>query len=121
MMTFKIAYWDSELQMQMERDSTPEEDAERDAELAEQPVRAVPDEISRRQALQALAISGLLEKVQTLIDAIEDPLDRQLAQIEYDTSQVFMRNRPLVVKLLPGLGLTPEQGDDLFRFAASIP
>jgi len=119
-MTFQITYWDSELQQQMTRDSTPEEDVQREEDIAAHEAAQVPEEISRRQALQALAIRGLLDKVQPLIDAIEDPLGRQLAQIEYDTSQLFKRHRPLVVQLLPGLGLTPEQGDELFTFAASL-
>jgi HEAT repeat protein len=119
-MTFQIAYWDDELQQQMTRDSTPEEDAQRDADIAAAAKVAVPEEITRRQALQALAIKGLLDKVQPLIDAIADPLQRQLAQIEYDTSQVFKRHRPLVVQLLPGLGLSESDGDDLFIFAASL-
>lgn len=119
-MTFKVIYWDSEAQCQKERDSTPEEDAQREADIAAAALPVVPEEISRRQALQALAIRGLLDQVQPLITAIEDPLQRQLAQIEFDTSQVFKRHRPLVVQLLPGLNLTPEQGDDLFIFAASL-
>lgn len=119
-MTFQIIYWDNETQQQMTRNSTPDEDAQLEADIAAHSAPVVPEEISRRQALQALAIKGLLNQVQPLIDAIQDPLQRQLAQIEFDTSQVFKRNRPLVVQLLPGLGLTPQQGDDLFIFAASL-
>jgi hypothetical protein len=83
--------------------------------------RFVPKEVTSRQGLQALAICNLLDLVQPLIDSIEDPLDRRLAQIEFDTSQVFKRDRPLIEQLRPGLGLTPEQLDDLFIFANSIP
>lgn len=42
----------------------------------------VPSKVTRRQARQALAMAGLLNKVQPAIDAIPDPLQRQLAQIE---------------------------------------
>jgi hypothetical protein len=105
----------------VEREATAAEEEEIRALQTAHTARVVPKEVSRRQGLQALAIAGLLDLVQPLIDRIEDPLDRQLAQIEFLTSQVFERDRPLIEQMRPGLGLTPSQLDDLFVFAKTIP
>lgn len=77
----------------------------------------VPQQVTRRQALQALLLAGALDNVQPLIDAIADPLQRRLAQIEYDESQVFERTRPLVVSIGGALGLDL---DALFTTAATL-
>lgn len=91
------------------------------AKQVEPVLRAVPEEITMRQAQQALAISGLLDQVQPLIDAIPDPLERTLAQIEWTKSQTLKRGRPLVLKIGAGLGLTPDQQDDMLVFANTLP
>ena len=80
----------------------------------------VPQSVTRRQALQELLISGKLALVQPAIDAIADPLQRGLAQIEFNESQVFERNRPLLVTLCHGIGMTDSQIDELFIAASKL-
>lgn len=82
-----------------------------------EPVPVVPQQVTRRQALQALLLAGALDNVQPCIDAIEDGLQRRLAQIEYDESQVFERNRPMVISIGGALGLDL---DALFTTAATL-
>lgn len=80
----------------------------------------VPASVTRRQARQALLLAGLLDDVQPAIDAIPDPQQRGLAQIEWDDSQEFERHRPLLIQLAGALGLDGEALDGLFVQAAGL-
>lgn len=80
----------------------------------------VPPEVTRRQAKQALLLAGILGAVQGAIDAIPDATQRSLAQIEWDDSQAFERNRPILITLAGALGLTSGQLDELFITAAGL-
>jgi len=80
----------------------------------------VPQSVTRRQARQALLLAGLLDNVQPAIDSIADPVQRSMAQIEWDDSQQFERKRPLLVLLAAGLGLGEEALDNLFIQAAQL-
>ncbi|MBY0237862.1 MAG: hypothetical protein K2X55_00960, partial [Burkholderiaceae bacterium] len=71
----------------------------------EPPVPAVPNSVTRRQARQALLLAGLLDDVQTAIDGIADETQRRLAQIEWEDSLEFKRDRPLVISIGTALGL----------------
>lgn len=80
----------------------------------------VPQSVTRRQALQALLLAGLLDDVQPAIDAIADPMERRMAQIEWDDSLDFVRNRPLLIQIGATLGLDSAALDQLFITAASL-
>lgn len=80
----------------------------------------VPREISRRQALQALLLRGMLTKVPLCIDAIPDPIEREMARIEFEASQVFERDRPLVHVIGAMLDLDDTGLDELFIFAKGL-
>lgn len=80
----------------------------------------VPKTVTRRQALQQLLISEKISLVQPAINAISNPLQRGLAQIEFDESQVFERNRPLLVSLCHGVGMTDFQIDEMFIAASKL-
>lgn len=80
----------------------------------------VPTSVTRRQARQALLLAGLLNKVQPAIDAIPDATQRALVQIEWDDSQVFERNRPVLVALGTALGMTSDSLDNLFIQASKL-
>ena len=45
---------------------------------------------------------------------------RALAQIEWDDTQVFERNRPILIMLATALGLSSEQLDNLFITASGL-
>lgn len=77
----------------------------------------VPQVVTRRQGLQALLLAGALDNVQPLIDAIPDLIQRRLAQIEFDNSQTFERQRPLVLSIGSALELDL---DKLFTTAATL-
>jgi hypothetical protein len=80
----------------------------------------VPAKVTRRQARQALLLAGLLDQVQPAINAIPDPQLRGMAQIEWDDSQEFERNRPLLIQLGAALGLDSAALDQLFIVAHAL-
>lgn len=90
------------------------------AELAPPTVNGVPQVVTRRQARQALLLAGLLDSIEPAIAAIPDTTQRRLAQIEWDDSQNFERQRPLLISLATGLGLTSAQLDQLFVTASGL-
>lgn len=80
----------------------------------------VPQEVTRRQARQALRLAGKLDMVQPAIDAIADPLQRGLMQDEWDESVMFQRRRPSLMQMGAAIGLTEADMDQLFILAATL-
>jgi len=89
-------------------------------EIAAAHQATVPIKVTRRQARQALLLSGKLALVQPAINAIPDAQQRALAQIEWDDSQEFERHRPLLIQLATALGLDDEALDNLFIQAGAL-
>ena len=83
-------------------------------------VAPVPASVTKRQARQALLLAGLLDQVQPAIDAIPDATARRMAQIEWDDSQEYQRDRPVLISLATALGLDGDALDQLFRTAATL-
>ena len=81
------------------------------------PPPTVPAKVTRRQARQALLLGGLLDQVIATIAAIEDPVERRMAQIEWEDAQEFERTRPLVLQMGAALNLDL---DALFIHAAAL-
>lgn len=69
------------------------------------PIVVVPQSVTKRQAYQQLAIVGKLTSVLPALNAIPNPLQRELAIIEFQESQTFERTRPLVITMGAVLGL----------------
>lgn len=84
------------------------------------PVVVVPQVVTRRQARQALLLAGRLQDVQPAIDAIADPVQRGMVQIEWDDSQEFQRTRPTLIALATAIGMAAEDLDSLFAQAAQL-
>ena len=80
----------------------------------------VPQVVTRRQAKQALLIHSKLALVQPAIDAIADPSQKAMIQIEWDDSQEFQRTRASVIAIGTAIGLSSSQLDDLFVLAATL-
>lgn len=80
---------------------------------------AVPFSVTMRQARLALLAAGLLDQVQTAINAL--PVEtRTAAQITWDYSTEVQRDNGLVSQLAPALGLDAEAIDALFVQAARL-
>lgn len=102
---------------------TPEEEAEFLADQASNAaIVRVPASITRRQGLQQLRIEGFTEAdIETSILALQIPeLDKDLALIEFRTSQEWQRNRPLVSTMIAMLGKDAAWGDQMFIAAAKL-
>jgi len=83
------------------------------------PTPVVPQVVTMRQARLALLSIGLLDQVETAIDALDEPA-RTIAKIEWDYSSEVHRDKPFVNILGSTLGLDSEAIDDLFAAAALI-
>lgn len=82
----------------------------------------VPSSITRRQAIQALRIHGITKAmVSDALAAIPDDLQRDLAMIEWEDSQVFERNRQLVESMGAAFGMNEAQLDALFITGGNLP
>ncbi len=81
---------------------------------------SVPQSVTRRQAKQALLINSKLALVQPAIDAIADPSQKAMIQIEWDDSQEFQRTRQSVIAIGTAIGLDSTQLDELFVLAATL-
>lgn len=80
----------------------------------------VPTVVTMRQARLALLQVGLLNQVETAIAAVEDPVQRQAVQIEWEYAIEVDMTHPWVQHLATALSLTEAQLDDLFNLAATL-
>lgn len=74
-------------------------------------------EVSAFQAQAALTMAGYMKDIKALL---EDPTTDPLTVLAWNKAQTFRRLSPTVIELAALLGITDEQLDDLFRFAATI-
>jgi hypothetical protein len=79
----------------------------------------VPASVTMRQARLALLAVGKLATIETVIAGIEPVEQRQAIQIEWEYAQTVDRTSPWVASLAPALGLSAEDLDSLFIFAAT--
>ena len=84
------------------------------------PPSSVPQEVTKRQALQALILAELDDEVDAALAAIPG-IPGKLARAEWAESKMVERNRPLVKQMTQTLGWTEQQVDQLFITAASLP
>ena len=80
----------------------------------------IPQSVSMRQGRLALLGAGLLDSVDAAIAAIEDPIQRKAAEIEWEYATVIDRNSDFMQTLAVQLGVTEEQMDDLFVLASGL-
>lgn len=84
------------------------------------PTDPAPTQCTRRQGLLALLSYGIKRSdIEARIAAIEDELEREEAQIEYDAND-WERANPRLQQMWASLGGAPEQLDDLFRLAVTL-
>lgn len=113
-----IDYWDEVTRTQKQRDATPDELAQAELDRIAAMAPVVPQTVTRRQGIQALRRRGVTEAmVETEIAKIADEMTRDLALIEFRTSQIFERYRPLVLTIGTALGFDL---DELFIFADGL-
>lgn len=101
-------------------DDAPQELIDRRlAFYAAAPVTVLKD-VSPRQIRQALVLSGVaMADIEAALASLPEPT-KTLAQIEWEYSVVFQRNRPLVSQVAAALGWTSAQLDALWELAATL-
>lgn len=115
----KVCYWDDQAQVQRERDMTPEEEAQRLADIAAATAPVIPAKVTRRQALSALRIKGITAAmVEAAINALPaSQLEIDLALIEFRESLEFEYTRPLLIQMCAAMSLDRAE---LFVLAGSL-
>jgi len=76
--------------------------------------------LTRRQFKLSLLENGLLDTVEQMIGAIEDPTLKSRIQIEYSESERFERTNDSVKYMLGVLNLTSDQVDEMWRYAITL-
>lgn len=77
--------------------------------------------LTRRQFRLALVTNGYnLADIETLIAQIEDDMQRQIIQIEWQDATVFERNNPSLLTMANLMGLSAEQVDALWSQALTF-
>lgn len=79
----------------------------------------VPQAVTMRQARLALLSINKLAEVAPFINSLPEPI-KSKASIEWEYSQEVQRLNGSVSVIGPGIGLTPDQIDDLFILAATL-
>ena len=87
---------------------------------ADPPPPIVITSVTMRQGRLALLQAGKLDLVEAAIAAIEDPVQRKAASIEWEYAATIDRNSPFTQQLAAGLDLTDEQLDQLFILASTL-
>lgn len=81
--------------------------------------RNIPS-VTPRQIRQALILSGIsIAQIESALDSLPEPI-KSLAKTEWEYSNAFERNRPLVEQMGAMLGWSSEQLDNLWLFAGSL-
>ena len=81
----------------------------------------VPDEVTNAQAREALIRSGIsIASVNSAIQAITNPVEREVAFVQWEYRDKIRRNAELVRSMGVALNLSDSQIDDLFRYAITL-
>lgn len=85
------------------------------------PQPEVPANVSARQIRLWMVSTGItLAQIETLIDNIPDPQQREYTRVEWEYAPYIERNHPMVAVFGTALGLTEEQIDAGFIAAAGL-
>ena len=80
-----------------------------------------PPILTRRQFRLALVTNGFaLADIEALINQIEDDMQRQIIQIEWQDATVFERNNSGLLAIAAMMGLSSAQIDELWEQALSL-
>lgn len=84
------------------------------------PAPVVPEFVAMWQAREILIEDELLDDVYAYFETIVDPIAKRKAISKFDTSNTVRRDDPLVLFVIPGLGKTEAQIDDMFIRASAL-
>lgn len=87
---------------------------------SEQLRQAMPSLSARQLRLGLIANGVSLATVQTAIENISDPAEREIAQVEWEYATTFERTHTLISQIGTAMSLTPEQIDAMWSTAISM-
>ncbi len=80
-----------------------------------------PDTCTPRQLRIALIQTGIsLSTVEAQIDAIQDPVQKEIARAEWEYALEIKKQHPLVAMMAISLNLTDQQVQDIFNLAITL-
>ena len=95
--------------------------SDENAAILEQERLASMPALKRRQFRLTLAMNGYdLKEIEALIDQIEDPMQRTIAQIEWQDATDFERTNPTLLMMASKLGLDTHRIDELWDFGLTL-
>lgn len=80
----------------------------------------VPQQVTRAQGKVVLIQMGLWPQVQAYVAAIEDPVQRAIAEVAVYETLHWQRDSPFLNQAADALGITQEQMDQLFIQASQV-
>lgn len=80
----------------------------------------VPQKVSRAQAMYVMISQGIWSQAVAFVEAIEDPVEKELAEVALYHTQEYARDSPFLALAGDALGLTEEDIDNLFIAANQI-
>ena len=86
----------------------------------EEPPALLGDITARQIRLGLIGGGIMLADVDSAIESIADPTDRETARIEWQYASSFRRDHPLIAMVGNQLGLTEQQIDDMWQQAAQL-
>jgi hypothetical protein len=80
----------------------------------------VPSQVTRAQGKVVLIQMGLWPQVLAFVDAIEDPIEKAVAEVAINDTVHWQRNSPFLNQAATALGISQEQMDQLFIQASQV-
>ncbi len=115
-MTYRICYWDDEEGIQKERDSTPEEDAQRELDI-QAAENSFPKVVTVLQGMLALDKAGM----SAAYEAWSTSPQRTFAEKAFINRTLNWRwDDPVMIAGCQALGINEQQKKQLFILAASL-
>jgi hypothetical protein len=86
----------------------------------EPPAPVIPQQVTRAQGKVVLIQMGLWPQVLAFVDAIEDPMQKAIAEVAVYETLHWQRNSPFLNQAATALEITQEQMDQLFIQASQV-
>ena len=80
----------------------------------------IPQQVTLAQGKVVLIQMGLWQQVVAFVDAIEDPLQKAIAEVAVYETLHWQRNSLFLNQVATALGITQEQMDELFIAASEV-
>jgi hypothetical protein len=90
------------------------------AYFAAQAQAAKPKAVTARQAHEALIRKGLADNIRNAIAGIPDPVEQAVADNWFNRSNSFERDNETLKAISTAIGLTADDVDNLFAYAATL-